>query len=215
MDFKQVYTHNAANARERGELDQYRESNRRNTACAEAIDAAVRDSNYELYHYDLAGAAKSIVAGHGPDRVAWVLANVIRRMDYDGRLSRGHKQWAQDQPIPEGYKPDFYLNTHPAILDGFTGYARREIENHLRAAEMSAEQNYNMLDGRINNEPASKADLTDGQTHEEICELAPETLPSESQQEEKPSLLGRLEQIRKNPPEHKPPEHTTPTDPER
>ena len=44
-----------------------------------------------------------------------------------------------------------------------------------------------MLDGRLNNEPPVKPDLTDGQTYEEIQELAPETLP-----EEKPSILDRL-----------------------
>lgn len=44
-----------------------------------------------------------------------------------------------------------------------------------------------MLDGKLNNEPPVKPDLTDGQTHEEIQELAPETLL-----EEKPSILDRL-----------------------
>lgn len=44
-----------------------------------------------------------------------------------------------------------------------------------------------MLDGRLNNEPPERPDLTDGQTHEEIRELLPE-----NQGEEKPSLLERL-----------------------
>lgn len=44
-----------------------------------------------------------------------------------------------------------------------------------------------MLDGRVNNEPPERPDLTDGQTHAEIRELAPHTLP-----EEKPSLMERL-----------------------
>ena len=51
-----------------------------------------------------------------------------------------------------------------------------------------------MLDGRLNNEPPVKPDLTDGQTYEEIRELAPETLP-----EEKPSILDCLKADR---PEH-------------
>lgn len=55
-------------------------------------------------------------------------------------------------------------------------------------------RNYNMLDGRLNNEPPERPDLTDGQTYEEIRELAPETLP-----EEKPSLMERLKADR---PEH-------------
>jgi len=63
-----------------------------------------------------------------------------------------------------------------------------EKYNYLAAAEMSAEQNYNMIDGAINNLPSPRADLTDGQTYEEIRELAPETLPCE-----KPSVTEKLE----------------------
>jgi len=59
---------------------------------------------------------------------------------------------------------------------------------YLAAAEMSTEQNYNMIDGAINNLPPARADLTDGQTYEEIRELAPETLPGE-----KPSVTEKLE----------------------
>ena len=47
--------------------------------------------------------------------------------------------------------------------------------------------NYNMIDGIVNNDPPGRADLTDGQTHEEIRELAPETLPNE-----KPSIMEKL-----------------------
>ncbi|MDL2232015.1 DUF3849 domain-containing protein [Ruminococcaceae bacterium OttesenSCG-928-L11] len=202
---KPLYPHTAAYAHEHGELNQYREGIRLNRDCAAAIDIAVRASNYELYRYDLAGAAKSVVAEHGFDRTAWVLANVIRRMDYDGRISQKHKQWAQEYPIPDGYKADFYLDTHPAVLDGFIDHARQEIDNHLRAAEISTEQNYNLLDGRINNEPAPHADLTDGQTHEEIAELAPETLPDP---EGRPSLLEQLAQLKEHPPVHTSPNHS-------
>ena len=51
-----------------------------------------------------------------------------------------------------------------------------------------------MLDGRLNNEPLERPDLTDGQTYEEIRELAPETLP-----EGKTSLMEKLKADR---PEH-------------
>lgn len=54
------------------------------------------------------------------------------------------------------------------------------IVNPLATAEMSSEQNYNQIDGIINNLPAPKADLTDGQTYAEIMELVPETLPQEN-----------------------------------
>ncbi len=79
----------------------------------------------------------------------------------------------------------------------FAGQPFQPPESHLRNAELAEEAqtgNYNMLDGQINNEPPARPDLTDGQTHEEILELAPETLPGE-----KPSLMERLKAGR---PEH-------------
>lgn len=81
----------------------------------------------------------------------------------------------------------------------FAGQPFQPPENYLRNAELAEEAqtgNYNALDGRINNEPPARPDLTDGQTHEEIRELAPATLPGE-----KPSLLERLKAAQ---PEHMP-----------
>ncbi|MDL2253386.1 DUF4316 domain-containing protein, partial [Ruminococcaceae bacterium OttesenSCG-928-I18] len=60
--------------------------------------------------------------------------------------------------------------------------------------EMSTEQNYNMIDGQRNNLAVEKADLTDGQTHGEIQELVPGTLPGD-----KPSVLEQIREARKNP----------------
>ena len=91
----------------------------------------------------------------------------------------------------------------------FAGQPFQPPESYLRNAELYVEGqtgNYNMLDGRLNNEPPVKPDLTDGQTHEEIRELAPETLP-----EEKPSVLDRLKSER---PEHEARQITPPV-PER
>lgn len=65
-----------------------------------------------------------------------------------------------------------------------------EPGKYLKNAEMAVEQNYNQIDGRINNEPPRRADLTDGQTHDEIAELAPETLPPK----DKPSILEQLKE---------------------
>lgn len=82
-------------------------------------------------------------------------------------------------------------------------------ENYLLNAELHKEAqtgNYNMLDGRLDNPAPEKPDLTDGQTYDEVRELAPETLP-----EEKPSVLDQLKAER---PEHEP-RQLTPSDPER
>ena len=79
----------------------------------------------------------------------------------------------------------------------FDGQPFQEPENYLKNAELYEEGqtgNYNMLNGTIDNEPPVRPDLTDGQTHEEIRELAPQTLLGE-----KPSLMERLKADR---PEH-------------
>ena len=64
-------------------------------------------------------------------------------------------------------------------------------------------------DGRLDNEPPERPDLTDGQTWEEIRELAPETLPGAAG--EKPSLMELLKGER---PEHGERGHVPPS-PER
>ena len=68
---------------------------------------------------------------------------------------------------------------------------RNKPDNYLKNAEMSVEGNYNQIDGILGNAPARAADLTDGQSYDELRELAPDTLP-----EEKQSVLDRLEAMR-------------------
>lgn len=66
---KTVYPYSADYARDRGELLAYRESNHINRECAATIDKAINDSCYELYHYDLKSAVKSVIAAYGEKRV--------------------------------------------------------------------------------------------------------------------------------------------------
>ena len=82
-------------------------------------------------------------------------------------------------------------------------------ENYLLNAELHKEAqtgNYNMLDGRLDNLAPEKPDLTDGQTHDELMELAPETLAGE-----KESVLDKL---KAELPEHEA-RHLVPGNPER
>ncbi len=68
----------------------------------------------------------------------------------------------------------------------FAGQPFQAPESYLRNAELYEEGqtgNYNMLDGRLNNELPVRPDLTYGQTDEEIRQLVPEA---------KPSLMDRL-----------------------
>lgn len=70
----------------------------------------------------------------------------------------------------------------------------------LKKAEMAMEGNDNRGgDGLVHNTPPPKDDLTDGQTYDEIRNLAPETLPV-ARQDKKPSVSALLKASVKQPP---------------
>jgi hypothetical protein len=68
-------------------------------------------------------------------------------------------------------------------------YSEGSYNNYLASAEKSDEGNYNQIDGQINNEPPRRADLTDGQTHDEIAELVTQ---ASQPADKKPSIGGKL-----------------------
>lgn len=103
-----------------------------------------------------------------PSRFAtWQFTNENGKRDHYW----GHYHSGQDEALKdyEG-RVNEYMTDYPSL---------KVVVNPLAAAEMSTEQNYNMIDGLHNNIAVPKADLTDGQTFEEIRELAPEMLPAE------------------------------------
>lgn len=72
----------------------------------------------------------------------------------------------------------------------FAGKPFQSPENYLRNTELEIEGeggNYNMIDGVVNNTSPVRSDLTDGQTYDEIKELAPEMLS-----DDKPSIIEKL-----------------------
>ena len=136
-------------ARDKGELEAYHRSKQLNIECGRAIDQAIAASNYEPNYYDLKTAACTVIADYGAKRVAWVLASNVKEAQWDGRLSRTTKAWAQafdvSDSLPE--KPDVYLQSHRTLIDGFVDRFR-ELEREkpslmatLKAgAKKSAEQ---------------------------------------------------------------------------
>jgi hypothetical protein len=89
------------------------------------------------------------------------------------------------------YQVDAQVNYLARIAVHMDGGGIREVPNPLAAAEMSAEQSFDMIDGRINNEK-NRLNLTDGQTDEEIRELAPEALA-------KPSVMEKIREAKAAP----------------
>lgn len=126
-----LYPHPASFAREQGELEQYRASNRANVACKEAIEAAIR----EHYHENSldSQAAAQVVNAFGLDRTLYVLANTVQQKNWDERFSPGNKEWAKSIPIqrnPDPWGTDrncrFVVDSHSGLIDLFLSTVRRE-----------------------------------------------------------------------------------------
>lgn len=128
-----VYTKPPDYARERGELDEYRESKRLNVLCKEAIEQSIMD-NYRDNRLDADAVWRDVTAQFGSKRAAFVLAMTVREKDYDGRFSRENKAWAKSQPLPpdpehRGLYCSYVVDqAHPILTDALVTHARRELE---------------------------------------------------------------------------------------
>ena len=141
-----VYPYPADHARENGELDVYRASFRANVSCKDAIEAAIRD-NYHDNRLD-AAAVGQVAEQFGQERMLYVLAATVRHFDYDGRISRDNKRWANTIPAyqnGDGMDSDrsvqFVVSSHPGLTDLFLTQARQEqwLRQPLTADEIKAE----------------------------------------------------------------------------
>jgi len=94
-----VYKYPASYARENNELEVYRASNKANTVCKEAIQAAI--SGHYSDNILHTGGVKEVVEQFGFDRTLYVLANTVQQQDWDGRYSNDNKAWAKTIPIFE------------------------------------------------------------------------------------------------------------------
>ena len=170
-----VYPYPADHAREQGELDVYRASFRANVSCKDAIEAAIRD-NYHDNRLDTA-AVGQVAEQFGQERMLYVLAATVRHFDYDGRISRDNKRWANTIPVYEnkdGMDSDrsvqFVVSSHPGLTDLFLTGARQEqrLRQPLTADEIKTEAA--RLLGKLQ-EPAQPN--SPGGTHF-IAELSPD-----------------------------------------
>ncbi len=135
------YPHSLAYAIEHGRAGDYRESKKINLDCKNAIEDAVR-KNFDGMHL-AHDTAKGVLEEYGTERVVFILANTVQRLEHDGRISARNKAWAKGYEIPENVNhgidmnEDYVVSSHPAILDGFIGLARDEIrEQEIRKEEI-------------------------------------------------------------------------------
>ena len=128
MNETYLYPYSAKEARERNELSLWRESHRANIACREAIEDAIRQ-NFDGMHLDK-DCTSLVLEKYGYKRTAWVLANTLHELKWDGRFSPANKQWAERRYIPqdERHNAEITVRSHPAVLDGFVSFYRKAVQ---------------------------------------------------------------------------------------
>lgn len=128
MNETYLYPYSAKEARERNELSLWRESHRANIACRGAIEDAIRRS-FDGMHLDK-DCITPVLDEYGYKRTAWVLANTLHELEWDGRFSPANKQWAERRCIPqdERHNAAITVRSHPAVLDGFVNLYRKAVQ---------------------------------------------------------------------------------------
>ena len=95
-----------------------------------------RDKNYaKLIRYAAAlrvekKLREKMLDEYGFKRTAWVLANTLHELKWDGRFSYANKHWAEKIYIPTDliHNSDFVVRSHPAVLDGFVSFYRKAVQ---------------------------------------------------------------------------------------
>lgn len=128
MNKTYLYPYSSAEARERNELSLWWESHRVNIACRDAIEDAIRRS-FDGMHLDK-DCITPVLDEYGYKRTAWVLANTLHELKWDGRFSPANKQWAERRYIPqdERHNAAITVRSHPAVLDGFVSLYRKAVQ---------------------------------------------------------------------------------------
>lgn len=138
-----LYTHTITYAMEHGRADDYLESRKLNLDCKNAIEDAIQE-NFDGMHL-AHDAAKGVLEEYGAERVVFILANTVQHLEHDGRFSIGNKAWAKGYEIPENINlgmdmnADYVVSSHPAVLDGFIGFARDAIREQELGMEESVQ----------------------------------------------------------------------------
>lgn len=121
-----VYLASATFARENGELDVYRASNRANMDCKSAIEDAI-SRHYADNRLDTSACVQEVSDRFGMERIAFVLASTVQTKDWDGRISDSNKEWAKG--IPALGKHEYVCSqAHPGLINLFVNRFRKEQE---------------------------------------------------------------------------------------
>ena len=129
--YPEVYMGTLEKAMQERNVDAYLDSRKLNIDCKNAIEQAIAEG-FDGMRLN-PDVAVGVIEKYGEERVAFVLANTLKQLSYDGRFSDGNKRWADGIDIPENISRgmdlnrDYIVGSHPAVLNGFIDMARKEI----------------------------------------------------------------------------------------
>ncbi len=128
MNDTYLYPYSAAEANKRNELSLWRESHKVNIACRNTIEETMRQ-NFDGMNLK-EKCIQPVLDEYGYKRTAWVLANTLHELKWDGRFSPTNKRWAENIHIPTdlNHNSDFVVQSHPAVLDGFIALYRAAFQ---------------------------------------------------------------------------------------
>lgn len=127
MNNTPLYRGTAEQARRENQLQLWRDSFQANILCRIAIENEIRQ-HFDGMHLDR-GCAGRVLDQFGEARVKYVLSATLQELDNDGRFSRSNKEWGrQTEIIPSTRNYEFAVQSHPAVLDGFTSDFRSECQ---------------------------------------------------------------------------------------
>ncbi len=136
---KPVYMQTGSYAKEHGELDAYRESNRLNQECKTAIESAIRE-NFDGMHLNT-DCIRPLIDAYGIERISYVLAATLQVKSWDGRFSPSNIAWANSISTVNSVdssgndrRTSFAVGSHSAVLNGFVSSFRKEASEYTRDA---------------------------------------------------------------------------------
>lgn len=136
----EIYSHNFEFALANKQVEDYRNSLRRNIACRNEIEHQISEC-YEYPHFHYNKAADAVIAAFGVERVMYVLANTIQSKPWDLRFSRSNSEWAKGFTIWEKDTTNnsdhirFLVSSHSTLVDALVTEVRKRCDSACNGEE--------------------------------------------------------------------------------
>ena len=122
-----VYNQTYSYAKEHNECDLCMKSHNEDVACSNAIETAI-NKNYSGNSLDTDKAIQEVLPRFGMERLNFVLANMVRNLAWDGRISAQNREWVKTVPAPvdeERSRKFVAFSVHPGLLNLFADDVRK------------------------------------------------------------------------------------------